>query len=91
MLYCSRHERVSTALGQWTTYATTHTQALRHRPDMVEGACDQGVSDAKAARQQPFPHLYAPMPPLGMDASAIVVLQSSRGGGDACACAAYWW
>lgn len=68
MRYCSRHERVSTALGQWATYATTHTQALRRRPDGVEGACDQGVLQAKAALQQQFPHLYAHIPPLGMGA-----------------------
>jgi hypothetical protein len=90
MLYCSSHERVSTALGQWTTSVTPPTQGLCHRPDMGEGACDQGVSDAPTALPPPFPPLYASMPPLGRDASGMGVLPSSRRGGDACACAIPW-
>ena len=90
MLYYSRHARVSTALGQWITSVTPPTQALWHRSDVVEGACDQGVRDAPAALPPPFPHLSAPLSPLGRDASGMVVLLSRSGEGDACACAVPW-
>jgi hypothetical protein len=49
MLSYARHARVSPVLGQWTTSATAPTQALHHRLDMGEGACDPWVNDATAA------------------------------------------
>ena len=59
MLYCPTHERVYTALAQ----------ALRQRPGVVEGVCDQYVIQAKAALQYQFPHLYAHRASIGTGAS----------------------
>jgi hypothetical protein len=80
-----RHERVSPALGEWRPYMTAPAQAMRHGPGVVEGACAQGVVDAKEAWHQQVPISLPPCRPSARARSGAWCRIPGRGGPTRCA------